>query len=202
LTTEQREHPFADAARIGELATRVDAKYMRRNVKMLEKQGTLRYEILREPSAIRPLLDDFFAMHVRNFAGTGRVSQFASPDDRHFYEYLVALPSLRDVIRMDVLYVADRPVALHLGFEHRGWIYYYKPTFDLDHAKASPGKIMLAHLFARAASDGVERIDLLKGKEPYKDEWANHSRVTGTTNLVERSVTDLVRAARRRWTHA
>jgi len=195
LTTHVHdEHPYADRGQIESLADRVDRPATRRNLKMLEKHGHVTYEVVYEPNEVRALLPTLFAMHAANFAGTGRESQFTRIEEQTFVEKLVAQPDLAGVIYMDVLRCAGRPVAVHLGFQHRGRIYYNKPTFDLELAKASPGKSLLAHLFARAQREGIERVDLLKGTESYKAEWANQSRRTFTTLLAERRLRDLARA--------
>jgi CelD/BcsL family acetyltransferase involved in cellulose biosynthesis len=193
-TDTQQEHPYADRTLIVQLAERLDARYMRRNMKMLSKAGgDLSYAVIHGARAIAPLLPRFFELHVANFAGTGRTSQFESDRDRAFYQALVEHPELGETIYMDVLRVADRLVAMHLGFQHQGCIYYYKPAFDLELAKASPGKILLAHIFARATQQGVHRVDLLKGLESYKTEWANRSLTTLTSSLVHRDAHDVLR---------
>lgn len=192
LTTHLHdEHPYADRAQIALLSDRLQRPATRRNLKMLEKHGAVTYETAFASHELLALLPALFAMHVANFAGTGRTSQFVRAEERRFVESLVTQPDLAGVIYMDVLRTSGRPVAMHLGFQHRGWIYYNKPTFELELGKASPGKSLLAHLFARAHREGIDRIDLLKGTESYKAEWANQSRRTITTMLVERRLGDL-----------
>ncbi len=199
-TGTKQEHPYADLLQIQELASRLEAKYVRRNIKMLSKNvDDVAYAVLRGARDIGPLLPTFFAMHVANFSGTGRSSQFESERDRAFCEALVASPDLANVLHLDLLTVAGRPVAMHLGFQHQGRLYYYKPTFDLELAKASPGKTLLAYVFARAKHEQITRVDLLKGTEPYKAEWANHSRTTTTAMLTRRHPRALVRELTARW---
>jgi CelD/BcsL family acetyltransferase involved in cellulose biosynthesis len=77
---------------------------------------------------------------------------------------------------------------MHLGFQHGGVIYYYKPAFDLEFGKASPGRILLSYMFARAAEQGMQRFELLKGNEAYKSEWTNRCMPTLTSTLTRRTL--------------
>lgn len=183
-----QEHPFADRAKIELLAARLDSKDSRRKLGALRKQGEVTYGTVTEPSTLRALLPRFFAMHVAAFDATGRQSQFRAESERIFYEALVD----EGLAYMDVLRLDERPIALHVGFQRGTTIYWYKPTFDMELEKMSPGRILLAHLFARAAAQDITCVDLLKGTETYKDDWASAIRTTVTTTLVERSPAELI----------
>jgi hypothetical protein len=196
-THEAAEHPYADRAHVEKLAERIDSKDTKRKLNVLRKSGELTYEVVRGP-AVAPLLPAFFEMHRAEFAGTGRTSQFVHANERRFYEALVERVG---TVAMDVLSAGEQRVAMHFGFEQAGTIYWYKPAFDLAHAKGSPGRVMLAHLFARAARDGVACVDLLKGDEAYKNDWANHRRVTLTTTIVEHRLRDVLGVVTRRLRH-
>jgi CelD/BcsL family acetyltransferase involved in cellulose biosynthesis len=195
-----REHPYADRAAIRQHAAKHPAANSRQRIRMLAKMagGEVSYTRLYGRD-VADALPAFFAMHVTTFAGTGRASQFESARDRVFFEHLVGHPEHARALHMDVLTAAGKPAAMHLGFEQGGVLYYYKPTFELTLAKASPGKILLSHMFVRAEADGLDRVDLLKGTEAYKAEWASETRTTITSRLVWPSVGEAVRAAVRRW---
>ncbi len=192
-THEQLEHPYADRADVEQLAERIASKETRRKINVLRRNGELTYRVLygRE---ILSRLPEFFDMHRASFALSNRTSQFESAAERQFYEQLVVSDALASVITMDVLAVADRPVALHIGFQHGDRIYWYKPAFDPGFSKGSPGRVLLANLFARAAGEKVQCVDLLKGDEDYKVDWSTHNRRTVTSTIVERSLRDVLGA--------
>lgn len=198
-TSVQAVHPFADQPHIRELATRIDSRETRRKLNVLRRDGEVSYTVLHGATSIAPWLQTLFDMHVSNFEGTGRASQFAAAQERAFYNALVTSRELDNIIYLDLLTVGSRPAAMHLGFQHRKRIYWYKPAFDLQLAKGSPGRVLLAHLFARADREHVERVDLLKGDEPYKKEWASASRSTISTTLVERPLREIISTYVRRW---
>jgi CelD/BcsL family acetyltransferase involved in cellulose biosynthesis len=194
------EHPYADRAAIRAHAAKHPAANSRQRIRMLAKMagGDVAYTRL-HGREVADTLPAFFAMHVATFAGTGRSSQFESARDRTFFAQLVAHPDHARVLHLDVLTAGGKPAAMHLGFEQGGVLYYYKPTFELALAKASPGRILLSHMFVRAEADGLDRVDLLKGTEAYKTEWASDTRPTISSRLVRPSLREAVRAVMRRW---
>jgi CelD/BcsL family acetyltransferase involved in cellulose biosynthesis len=49
--------------------------------------------------------------------------------------------------------------------------YVYLTTHSVEHADLRAGTILLALLSERAASEGVETMDMLRGDEEYKKLW-------------------------------
>jgi len=73
--------------------------------------------------------------------------------------------------RLSALYVGDRLAAVHLGMATpRVWHWWF-PTYDRELEKYSPGLILLVELATAAAAAGVQRIDLGKGPEQYKQSF-------------------------------
>jgi len=59
-------------------------------------------------------------------------------------------------------------IAVHFGFNWAGTAYYYKPAYDPDYAKYSPGKLLQAYVIKRALDEKYNEFDMLNGLEPYK----------------------------------
>ena len=76
---------------------------------------------------------------------------------------------------LSVLYVADEPVAAHLGLRSRTTWHYWLPAYDRRLAKHSPGLILLLEMTRAAVGLGLDRIDLGKGDALYKRRLANAS---------------------------
>lgn len=188
-------HPYADRVQIRDLAGRMTSKNHTRKVGLMRREGEVSYARLRSASQIEPLLPTLFAMHIANFQETGRESQFQQTEERRFYELLATSPSLGNTTCLDVLSIAGRPVAMHLGFEHAKTFYWYKPAFDVASSKLSPGRVLLAYIFARAFEEQLERVDLLKGIEGYKDDWGSQVRPTCSAVLAEPQLGQLARRA-------
>jgi CelD/BcsL family acetyltransferase involved in cellulose biosynthesis len=99
---------------------------------------------------------------------------------------------------LSVLYVGDRPAALHLGLRSGGVLHVWFPVHDPDLGKYSPGLILWWELAHSAEGLGIRRIDFGRGGERYKA-----SLQSGAMRLAEGSI-DLRPVAsylRRGWLH-
>jgi CelD/BcsL family acetyltransferase involved in cellulose biosynthesis len=76
---------------------------------------------------------------------------------------------------MSALYFDDRLAAVHLGMRSKAVLHYWMPAYDPELSFFSPGQICIVELARAAASEGVRRIDLGKGDEPYKARMASGS---------------------------
>lgn len=90
--------------------------------------------------------------------------------------YLNYLNSMWNNISFSKLTLNNKAIAYHLGFEYEAKLYWYKPTFDIDYIKFSPGKILIKKAMENAFENRITELDFLLGLEPYKFQWANESR--------------------------
>jgi CelD/BcsL family acetyltransferase involved in cellulose biosynthesis len=65
-----------------------------------------------------------------------------------------------------------KPVAFHLGFCYRGEYMWYKPTFDVELARSSPGEVLLRQLLLAALEEGANVFDFGLGDEAFKARFA------------------------------
>ncbi len=95
-------------------------------------------------------------------------------------------------------YINDELGAVHYGILSRGVLHSWFPTYRTDWQRHSPGSQLLIQLIKAAGSLGIQRIDLGKGSEPYKQSF-----MTGTSTVWEGSVDTRVtrRTLRRIWHH-
>lgn len=78
------------------------------------------------------------------------------------------------------LYAGDELLAVHLGMQSGNVLHWWLPTYNPEFSKHSPGTILLTEVAKRAGERGIERIDLGKGPETYKQRYC-----TGSTGLIE-----------------
>lgn len=97
-----------------------------------------------------------------------------------------------------VMFVADKPVAVHLGMRTATNLHIWFPAYDVSYEKYSPGLILLLDLAAAASDNGITRIDFGKGKERYKQNFKS-----GDSIIAEGAVDHRVIAGsmRRYWHH-
>lgn len=120
-------------------------------------------------AALAVLRDWKSAQYLR----TGQWDRFAVPWIRELLDRLLAAaddPSCRP--SLVTVHAGDHLVAVHLGLATRSRLAWWFPTYDAEHARASPGVLLLLSVLERAAAEGVSAVDLGRGDEGYKDRFA------------------------------
>lgn len=93
---------------------------------------------------------------------------------------------------MSVLYVSDRPVAVHFGLRAGKVLHQWFPAYDPELKNYSPGVIHLLEMARHAAEHGVERIDLGRVCH-YKSRVATHCVDVAEGSVDLRPVTRLLK---------
>lgn len=75
---------------------------------------------------------------------------------------------------LSVLKCGDEIVAAHFGLKCRDALHVWFPVYDKKFASYSPGRILLKHMFAAAAEDGVKVFDRGEGDSQAKRDFANN----------------------------
>lgn len=132
---------------------------------------------------ILPALDAFFQQHINRWAETPFPSLFLDPNWRRFYEQLAMNMTDRDWVRFTQIVWNDQPIAFHFGFFYRGEFLYYKPTFEIELAKRSPGQVLLRQLILAAIQEKARIFDFGLGDEPFKQRFATEVRSVRTWGL-------------------
>jgi len=163
-----REHPYLRGAALQRGAAVLDEPNYREKVRRLGREGTLAYRCMQDPGEIAGWLDRFFELHVRAGEHKRKPSLFLEPKNREFYRLLLRSLDPR-AIRLDILALDEsRPIAAHFGFQWAGRVYYYKPCFEPDFSKESPGRLLVPYVLRHACQAGMEEVDFLQGLEEYK----------------------------------
>lgn len=156
-----------------ELARRMRSKKsLRRHFNHFNKQEGFVVEHLDAAAAIEPWLEAFFDQHVARWAATPTPSLFRDPAQRAFYRAVVRHFDGTGALRFTRLAVEERPIAFHLGFVGGSTFTWYKPTFDIELARRSPGEALLKTLLDRAVEDGLTIFDFTIGGERFKYRFA------------------------------
>lgn len=151
-------------------------KSLIRHERALRRLGPLTVRHMRDPADILPRLDAFFDQHLRRWQATAHPSLFRDAVHRLFYRRLAAGASDPGWLRFTEVLLDGRPIASHFGFSHRGSFLWYKPSFEMDFARHSPGEVLLRQLLLEATRENDCVFDFGLGDEAFKHRFA--SRVT------------------------
>jgi len=99
------------------------------------------------------------------------------------YQNLSKIASKTDWIRFTRILWQDHPISFHFGFNYKGSYMWYKPTFDIDLARHSPGEVLLRQLLLQAQKENAHTFDFGLGDEPFKRRFATCTHMVKTWGL-------------------
>lgn len=152
---------------------------LRRGERELRKIGILHYEVLVDSIEAKDALAPFRKMLSRREKMAGRVGSPSAVE--MFFRFLASL--LEDdgascFVHFSRLCLNGAAIAYHFGFAYGGKLYWYKPTFEPQHAIYSPGKLIIKYAIKNGVDSGAIEFDFLLGDEPYKFQWASCIRAS------------------------
>ena len=166
----------------------LNKKSIKRHERALEKLGTLTSETFRHASEVLPQIDEFFDQHVRRWELKTPTSLFVEEANRAFYRRASEHLDRSGALRYLTLRLDGRLIAAHFGFFYRGRYIWYKPSFELELAKSSPGEVLIKRLFEAARDEGADEFDFTIGDEAFKYRFATQAR-TVIELLITKSMT-------------
>lgn len=172
---------LSDQADIVRLA--LDNKRVLQVQRWLEREAPLTIERLSDGVAIQAHLDQLMQQHIDRWASTPYQSQFLQVRERTFLSSLTNLAANQGWLRFTRILWKGDAIACHFGFCYEGSYFCYKPTFDVRHARRSPGQVLIRHLILTAMDEGAHTFDFGLGDEPYKDRYATGRRYVNNWGL-------------------
>ncbi len=109
------------------------------------------------------------------YLATGNRDLFADPAHVRLFSELTR----RGALSVSALCAGERVVAAHLGVLAAGRFYYWIPAYDPGLRSYSPGRLLLESLVELSRERGDREFDFLLGDEPYKWQYATHTRLVG-----------------------
>jgi CelD/BcsL family acetyltransferase involved in cellulose biosynthesis len=165
-------------------------KSLRRHANALARMGSVECVTLREAAKVEPLLESFFDQHIRRWHDTPSPSLFLDPEIREFYRALTTCLGNAGSLRFSTVRLDGALVAAHFGFLHNGIFTWYKPSFEPELAKKSPGEVLIKYLLEVAQSEEADVFDFTIGSEAFKMRFA-----TEIPDVVDLNLTDSLIAA-------
>jgi CelD/BcsL family acetyltransferase involved in cellulose biosynthesis len=153
---------------------------LRRCRRRLAERGDLTMTISDGSNGLDDLLDQLFSVDAHSWQAEARTAIVSHKNTREFYEQVCRWAASRGSLRVSLLRIAGRSVAMELGIEEAGVHFAMKSSYDKSYRRFSPGKILLHALIESAFIGRLKRVELLGGEDRYKRVWAPHSheRVT------------------------
>jgi len=124
--------------------------------------------------AIKPRLNDFYALHAARAGATNTVEHpdyFAPPQHRAFMAALLD-SDFANRMHLFCLELNGRVVAMRLGFDMGEELYLYYSGYDLQFARYSVMTTLLAEIIQWSYTQEFKRINLSVGEDVSKTRWS------------------------------
>lgn len=171
---EAPTHLFNDPAADRQLPNK---KSLKRHYNYFRRSGELEFRHCASAEEAMRYLDGFFEQHIRRRAATDTPSLFHDECMRSFFRELVRALAPKGWLLFSVVLFNEKAIAMHFGFEYGNRIIWYKPAFDTEYARHSPGEVLVRYLLEYALERKVAELDFTIGNEPFKYRFANHTRL-------------------------
>jgi CelD/BcsL family acetyltransferase involved in cellulose biosynthesis len=116
-------------------------------------------------------LEALLRLHSERWARAGLPGVLSEAAIQSFHKSVAPQLLERGVLRLYGLRLNGRFIACLYTLFERDTACCYLQGFDPDYAHFSPGKQLLGAAIADATREGKQRIDFLRGGEPYKQHW-------------------------------
>lgn len=150
---------------------------VRRRIRALEQKFDVRFDAVTGDAERREMLALLAQYSERRWKDQGGSSAFPTPAVRAFQEEATRRALGRGWLRLYVLRLDGRAVAVMYGFLYGGRFYFYQHGFDDQYRDHSLGLVLMGLTIRAAIEEDAREFDMLWGVEPYKFLWARESTV-------------------------
>lgn len=160
------------------------ADNFKRRLRSLRARDGFAFRTITSPDEIPDAFDRFLHLHDACWAHRGGSGATGTETKREFQREVVQQMSLANRVRFDELWVEGKCRASIYGMDNGRTYYFFLSGYDLEWASQSVGLVLLGLSIEDAVSRGIRVYDFLRGAEPYKFDWANHSRMTAAIRIA------------------
>lgn len=141
--------------------------------RLLARQGDYEVRHLKDWESVKEYLPAFYTMHIKQWAVTDTPSVFRESEQRLFESMLRELDGTGWAL-LSVCLLDDIPVSIHIGFIYGDRFVWYKPTYDIELYRYSPGQVLMHECMDYAYKNKMSEFDFAAGNEQFKHIYANH----------------------------
>ena len=154
---------------------------VRRRLRAIEQKFAVRFERVTTDRQRRDALTLLAKFHETRFEQDG--TAFITPEMRAFQDEATRRALERGWLRMYVLRLNDKTVAVMYGFLYNRQFYFYQHGFDDQFRAHSVGLVLMALSVQEALAEGAQTFDMLWGVESYKWLWTRETRLLQRIDL-------------------
>lgn len=147
-------------------------KRYRRRTNRLAAAGVARFSPCRDAATVERAREALIRLHRLRRAG-GSAGAFRSNAYIGFHRALMHALLPRGELSLLTLELDGEIIGVEYGYRVGDTLSFFQSGFDLRHERLAPGHLLMSEAIRLAISDGLARIDLLRGDHPYKREYGD-----------------------------
>ena len=181
--------PFIDFSSDPVIGKEVTTKRsLLRHENWFRKNGKLSGRHFTQAEEILPYLDLFFEQHINRWANTTFPSLFLDDRQTEFYRKITKEFSGTGWLVFSLVFWDSKVIACHFGFIYADSMLWYKPSFDIELSKHSPGEVLIRQLLLLALEKNLKIFDFGLGDESFKMRFATGTQTVKTVGLYPASI--------------
>lgn len=147
---------------------------LRNRERRIQALGEVTFEVANGTDGQARALEAFYGLEASSWKGTRGTAIGLRPDERAFYDRLVARTSAQ--MWIPVLSVAGRPAAAQLIRIQGRQMMMLKTAYHPQFAPFTPGQLLTARLIRYGIEQGMDSLDFLADDMTWKADWAPQYR--------------------------
>ncbi len=151
-------------------------KSLRRKFRQLSSAGRYVLETVTEPDAIDQALADGFQIEAKGWKNRSKTAIATQTEALVFYTRLARDLTETGNLRLHFLALDDKRIAFDYSIFRHNRLYSLKSGLDIDHAKHSPGTLLLYLILEKAHGEELLELDLLGTADEFKMQWTRNTR--------------------------
>jgi CelD/BcsL family acetyltransferase involved in cellulose biosynthesis len=163
-------------------------KTHRNIINRVEKLKNVEVACFREDTS-GSLLDDILAVSEKSWKEKEGIAISSREESRRFFEALTSVAGKKGWLKVWLLTVDRKPIAMEYDLEYFGSVYALRADFDEAYKDASPGAYLEYRLVENLFDEGYKEYNTGPGLNTYKLQWTDKMR----TNMALHIYNDNVR---------
>jgi len=144
------------------------SRSMRKRENWFRQNGQLEIQVLTTAAEVLPLLPEFYEMHIARWRLKDIDSEFFRLELRMFLERWIEISAAQGWLRVLRLLFNGQTLATEFAWQFGNTQFSGQWVFNLDHARRSPGHVLLRHSVLMALDAGIHVYDHGLGDQEYK----------------------------------
>lgn len=149
---------------------------LKRARRQLESEGSVTVDIISGGDRLDDCLREAFLVENASWKGAAGTSILSDPRTQRFYTAVGRWAGERGILRLSMLRVGRRPVAMCFALQEHGVCHLLKAGYDPAYGRNSPGSLLMHAVIRNCFEERLLRIELNGGADPYKQAWAKATR--------------------------